>query len=350
MSRLSSEGESPLIRKNLGVLAIAGLFAFSMVYVYAEQQVLVELPIDRPFAFDNCIGFHNSGSFSWSCIWTWSISPEIEEQIQREPFASSADHEIWLQEILPLVEANPLPRADTIDEESITDETVDEPEPTPFETLDPEVRKALDKLGVCQFGDGVWSGIVANYTREVPDELPIFTSGLDKKPLLGKLAKSFEECKGKTNYPWLSQQYEDVYLADLIGLDRFDRPELSFGLDERRLYEEQRTATPEEKQAEADRVVYPDWYINPYEELTGENRGNPEPIISDHEAYNEYISDLAASIQTPADTERAYRNALIAMCDTYQMQYDYKIKRYIENGQNVTDTSNYPEWLLHCLD
>ncbi len=301
----------------------------------------------------NCNATLISGSPAWKYQCTWNYSEDRDIVLPDEQAASivtldpTNDNPIeeFLRNLKVLLEEKIV-----VVEDSDADERPGALVQPSLADLDPEVRIALNKLGECQFGDGVWSGIVANYTREVPAELPIFTSGLDKQRVLGQLAKNFEECKGKTNYPWLSQQYEDVYLADLLGLDRFDRSELDFGLDMSRNYEEQRTASAEDIQAEQDRVTYPDWYVNPYQELTGVNRGNPEPIVRDQDAYNEYISDLAASIQTPADTERAYTKALVAMCDTYEEMYKYKVRTYIENGHTVTDYSNYPEWLMHCVE
>jgi len=106
-----------------------------------------------------------------------------------------------------------------------------------------------------------------------------------------------------------------------------------------RNYEEQKTATPEKIQAEADRVTYPPWYINPYEELTAENRGNPLPIISDPQAYNEYISFKAGQAITQEDMDRTIRDALKLMCPAYMPQYEHMI------GQD-----NFPEWLVHCIE
>jgi len=289
------------------MLVITLAIGATSAYAYEEQ---VDLP-RSDYLTKTCNAFIFGGTTIWefNCTWTYE---------ETNPSYLPKDDGLEL----------PVPESDTpMDdilrhmaiyfEEQITiqDETVEEPPikqgigGIPYEELDPEVREAIDKLGICQFGDGVWSGIVANYTKEVPDELPIFTSGLDKRPLLGKLAKAYEECRGKTNYPWLSQQYEDVYLADLLGLDRFDRPNLSFGLDERRLYEEQRTASQEEKdQAERDSKDYMCRAENlhlklcsAYMELQGENRGNPEPVISDKDAYNQYLSDQAGSILTKQD-------------------------------------------------
>ena len=328
-----------------GALVALAMLSITSVYAYEEK---VDLP-RSDYLTKTCSALIFGGQSVWQYNCTWTFTEDQSSYLPKDDGLE-----------LPVPESD-TPMDDLLRhiaiyfEEQITvKETVEEAPVkqgiggVPYEDLDPEVKKAIDKLGQCQFGDGNWAGIVANYTREVPDELPIFTSGIAKKPLLKALALHFEECKGKTQYPWLSDQYENRYLADLLGLDRFDRPELSFGLDERRLYEEQRTASPEEKQAEADRVVYPDWYINPYEELTGENRGNPEPIVTDQNAYNEYLSDKAGSIITAQD----YANFLVDIkqlqCDEYTERYAHKIHTYLENGITKTDYSNYPDWLMHC--
>jgi len=339
------------------ILATVGLFALAigMSYAYAYQET-VDLP-RSDYIQKTCTALIIGGQsiWEWNCIWKFEESNPAIAADGTGVIIPIPDTDNPFEALLRQINIE-------FDEEIIFDTEaddsteIDEPEATPFEELDPEVRKALDKLGKCQFGDGVWSGIVANYTREVPSELPIFTSGLDKRPLLGKLAKAFEECKGKTNYPWLSQQYEDVYLADLLGLDRFNRPELSFGLDERRLYEEQRTASQEEKDSEA--ATSKDYMCRAenlhlklcaaYMELQGENRGNPEPIISDMDEYNRYLSARAGSILTDQDFTNLMDDLKQLMCDEYTERYQYKIRTYIENGKTITDYSNYPAWLLHC--
>jgi len=326
----------------------------STAYAYEES---VDLP-RSDYLTKTCNAFIFGGSTIWefNCTWTFeetnpSYLPEHEALQLPVPESDTPMDDILRHMAIYFEE-----------QITIQDETVEEAPikqgigGIPYEELDPEVREAIDKLGICQFGDGVWSGIVANYTKEVPDELPIFTSGLDKRPLLGKLAKAFEECRGKTNYPWLSQQYVDVYLADLLGLDLYGRNTENFGLDERRLYEEQRTASQEEKLAEA--AASRDYMCraenlhlklcSAYMELQGENRGNPEPVISDMDAYNQYLSDQAGSIITDQDFTNLMTNLKQLMCDEYTERYDYKIQRYIQDGQNVTDYSNYPQWLMHC--
>jgi len=339
------------------VFMIIALFALAIgvSYAYAYEES-VDLP-RSDYLTKTCNAFIFGGSTIWefNCTWTFeetnpSYLPEHDGLQLPVPESDTPMDDILRHMAIYFEEQITIQ-----DEEDIETETEPEFEGTPFEELDPEVREAIDKLGICQFGDGVWSGIVANYTREVPDELPIFTSGLDKRPLLGKLAKSYEECKGKRDYPWLSQQYEDVYLADLLGFDRFDRPELSFGLDERRLYEEQRTASQEEKDfAEAESKKYmckPEnlhlKLCSAYMELQGENRGNPEPVISDMDAYNQYLSDQAGSIITAQDYTNFLDDIKVLQCDEYAERYAHKIQYDVLGNPNY---DNYPGWLMHCHD
>ncbi len=323
-----------------------------------KRHLVVELPIQRQFDTGYC---YMGSTTTFICLIEWAVSQEAIDSIPLPPpfGVASQPYDFWIDTYIPMIEANPEIQPVSASETNAGLEKVEIVEPSALETLDPEVKRAIDKLGQCQFGDGAWSGIVANYTREVPDELPIFTSGLDKRPLLGKLAKSFEECKGKTNYPWLSQQYENVYLADLLGLDRFNRPQTDeFGLDMSRNYEEQKTASQEEKlQAGADAKNYMCKTENlhlklcsAYMELQGENRGNPQPVISDLDEYNQYLSDQAGSVLTDQDFTNLMVDLKQLQCDEYTDRYQYKIRKYIENGQNVTDYSNYPQWLMHCHD
>jgi len=322
-------------------IATIALFtlAIGMSYAYAYQEN-VDLP-RSDYTEKDCFAILFSGQNIWkfSCDWwfeeTNSVRTNETGVIIQYDDTIGDPVETFLREI-KLYFDETITAKETTEDDSIT-ATVEQPDP--FVELDPDVRKALNKLGICQFGEGVWAGIVANYTREVPDELPIFTSGLDKRVILGKLAKNFEECRGMNEYPWLSAAYENRYLADLLGLDYFGRSQTNFGLDESRNYEEQRTASAEDIQKEQDRVTYPDWYRNPYEELTGINRGNPEPIVLDTKAYNEYLSVLAASVQTGADLQRTYAKALDAMCDVYMPQYEYMI-----------GSDRFPAWMDHCLD
>lgn len=336
------------------LLALIPLASFAM----AEQQVLVSLPVDRPFAFDDCGLLTSTDGVVYSCVWRWSVDPDIVTSFDPMPVNNQTKYELWLTEILPLIEANPFNEPEAPDEVIVGAEDGDEPPTTPLEDLDPEVRRALDKLGECQFGEGKWAGIVANYTREVPDELPIFTSGLDKQRVLGELARHFEECRGMTQYPWLSAQYENAYLADSLGLDylgrstepRGNQPSLMFGMTA--------GVTDEQKQAEADK--WRDWacnadnlhlkLCNAYLPLTGENRGGytegtqcqkiGQPASEDGASAQERcplraLTEFNFANPTSGDIHEAIQQGI---CDEYESQYEYLA------------IDKRPGWLSHCYN
>ncbi len=338
------------------LLALIPLASVAM----AEQQVLVSLPIDRPFAFDDCGLMTSTDGVVFSCVWRWNVDPDIVTTFDPMPINNQTKYEIWLTEILPLIEANPYVEPETPDDVIVGVEDGDEPPTTtPLEDLDPEVRRALDKLGECQFGEGVWAGIVANYTREVPDELPIFTSGLDKQRILGELARHFEECRGMTEYPWLSEAYVNRYLADALGLDHYNRggdfrpgnqPSLMFGVTG--------GVTDAEKNAEADK--WRDWacnadnlhlkLCNAYLPLTGENRGGytdgsqcqtlGQPASEGGTPATERcpLQELTAfnsADPTSGDIHEAIQKAI---CDEYETQYEY------------LGIDKRPKWLSHCYN
>jgi len=327
------------------LLALIPLASFAI----AEQQVLVSLPVDRPFMFDDCGLLTSTDGVVYSCVWRWNVDPDIVTSFDPMPINNQTKYEIWLTEILPLIEANPFDEPETPDEVIVGVEEDD----------DPEVRRALDKLGECQFGEGKWAGIVANYTREVPDELPIFTSGLDKQRVLGQLARHFEECRGMTQYPWLSVAYENRYLADSLGLDYLGRtPEMRAGNQPSLMFGITNPVTDEDKQAEADK--WRNWacgadnlhlkLCNAYLPLTGENRGGfsdgskcqtlGQPATEDGTQARERcpmqeLIEYRSADPTSGDIHKAIQQAI---CDEYENQYE------------SLASDKRPEWLSHCYN
>ena len=339
-------------------LILLALIPFASVAM-AEQQVLVSLPIDRPFMFDDCGLLTSTDGVLYSCVWRWNVDPDIVTSFDPMPVNNQTKYDIWLEEILPLIEANPYSEPETPDEVIVGVEEGDKTPSRPLEDLDPEVRRALDKLGICQFGEGVWAGIVSNYTREVPDELPLFTSGLDKQRILGQLARNFEECRGMTEYPWLSTQYLNSYLADQLGLDYLGRtvehrlgnqPSLMFGMTAE--------VTDADKKAEADK--WKAWtcsaenlhlkLCNAYLPLTGENRGGytdgtkcqkigqpatEEGTSSRERCPMQEFIDFQSADPTSGDIHKAIQKAI---CDEYKTQYE------------SLASDKRPNWLSHCYN
>ncbi|MCH7590545.1 hypothetical protein IIB34_05870 [PVC group bacterium] len=317
------------------------------------------MPVDRPFQNDSCGLFTTSDGITYSCFWSWGLDPLLKATFDPRPVNNATAYELWLDEVLPIIEANPYtkPEAEP-DSVLIGTEEGDETPTGPLEDLDPEVRKALDKLGICQFGEGVWAGIVSNYTREVPEELPIFTSGLDKRHVLGALARNFEECRGMTEYPWLSVQYLNSYLADQLGLDYLGRGNLARGNEPSLGFAETKSASIEDKKAEADK--WREWscnaqnlhlkLCNAYLPRTGDNRGGytagtecqtfGQPATEDGTSsrercpMKEYIAFQSAD-PTAGDIHRAIQQAI---CDEYETQYEY------------LEIDKRPGWLSHCYN
>ncbi len=338
-------------------LILLALIPFASVAM-AEQQVLVSLPIDRPFMFDDCGLLTSTDGVLYSCVWRWNVDPDIVTSFDPMPVNNQTKYDIWLEEILPLIEANPYSEPETPDEVIVGVEEGDKTPSRPLEDLDPEVRRALDKLGICQFGEGVWAGIVANYTREVPDELPLFTSGLSKQRIIDTLARHFEECRGMTDYPWLSKAYENRYLADTLGLDYLGRSTESRGNQASLMFGMTAGVTEADKKAEADK--WKAWtcnaqnlhlkLCNAYLPLTGENRGGytdgtqcqkmgqpaTEEGTSSRERcpMKEFIAFQSAD-PTSGDIHKAIQQAI---CDQYETQYDH------------LEIDKRPEWLSHCYN
>ncbi len=337
------------------MLALIPLASVAM----AEQQVAVSLPVDRPFSFDSCGLLTTTDGVTYSCVWIWTVDPVVLAEIEQKPLNNMTAYEIWLDEVLPLIEANPFTEPKAPDEVIVGAEDEETPPTTtPLEDLDPEVRRALDKLGECQFGEGVWAGIVANYTREVPDELPIFTSGLDKQRLLGELARHFEECRGMTDYPWLSEAYINRYLADTLGLDYHGRTTDTRGNQASLMFAQTAGVTDEDKKAQADK--WRNWacsaenihlkLCNAYLPLTGENRGGytdgsqcqtlGQPASESGASARERcpLQELTAfnsADPTAGDIHSAIQQAV---CDEYEVKYEYLA------------IDKRPGWLSHCYD
>lgn len=349
-----------MIRKNVGLIAIVGLFAFSMAYVYAYE---VDLP--RPdFLSEKCYAVMWDGSTDWEFTCTWGYGESFNITYPRDgtiiPLDSTSktpiedinkEIELFLEEQIRL------------SEEDDVDVVVEDEPPRPLETIDPEVRRALDKLGECQFGEGKWAAIVSNYTREVPDELPIFTSGLDKRNILGALARNFEECRGMTEYPWLSAEYENKYLADILGLDYLGRTTDSRGNQPSLMFEMTSGVSTEEKTAEADK--WKKWMCAEENlhlklcghEFRGINQGGfnldaqgnivgakcqlqGQPATEGGTASQERcpLRSLESYGRTELTQQELFSAINEAICDEYAKSYEYLA------------IDKRPNWLIDCYD
>jgi len=362
--------------------AIITLFtlAIGLSFAYAEQQATVILPFERPYQEFSCTAWPSfigertvstTDAVRYQCTWIWTLADDTINAMPEYPLTGSLDPEtikIWLEEIVSFVENNPFQEP----EESIeVEDLIDEPSPTPFSQLDPEVRKALGQLKICQLGQDEWIAIIPQYNLTTSDEAPIFKH-LGKDRQLMQLALDYQECRGNTEYPWLSQQYNDTYTADQEGM------KLALargGEDTRRYMAEGKTASAEEKlQAIADATDYMCKPANLHLKLCSAyqvcidndlsdgdkclNRGSSEPSIGEgfdnvnifaeggdpqtgEGIIEEYRRTQAANIQTEQDLKNYYDKVQQAVCDNYVAQY-----KYLERD----DFENYPQWLIHCID
>ncbi len=340
----------------LTALALLALILLPLVGMAAADSQTVELPVDRPFEDQKCKVFQSSNGIAYSCIWTWIVDPEVLEEISITP-TNQTDYEIWLEEILPIVEDNPFQERTADEDDVVPDSEEDEQTPGPLEEIDPEVRRAIDKLGECQFGVGAWAAFVNEYTRDVPDELPIFKS-LDRERVLKQLAQNYEECRGMTEYPWLSAQYENAYLADQLGLDYLGRATETPGNQASLMFEQTKSVGEAEKTAEADK--WRTWMCseanlhlklcNAYLPLTGENRGGytggadcqeiGQPASEGGQTAENRcpLRDLQAHERSEPTATEISEAVQKSLCDQYADKYEYLA------------IDKRPDWVSSCYE
>jgi len=341
-----------MIRKNLGLLAIVGLFVFSVTYVYAYEE-LVDLPRED-YQNKSCYAIiWNSEDWEYNCKWGYGELMVIA--YPRDGIVIPIDPETPIEDVIKEIE---LKLAESLELDGTDDSVPDVEEEipvNPIKELDPEVREALDKLGECQFGVGNWAAFVNEYSREVPDELPIFTSGLDRQRIINELARNFEECRGMTEYPWLSAQYENAYLADQLGLDLHGRGgDMRPGNEPSLMFEMTADVTEAEKIAEADR--WATWmcadenlHLNLCgHEFDGINKGgytegadcqiDGQPASEGGSAAEERcpLRALEAHERNQPTTAEIFEAIQESICDEYLGQYEYL----------AIDLR--PDWLAHC--
>lgn len=347
------------------LLALIPLASLAM----AEQQVVVELPIDRPFSFDSCGLLIASQGPTYSCVWNWTIDPEALITTSQPSLNNQTAYDIWLEEILPLIEANPLltPSDESVDETPEIDENVDEPLPQT-----PEQKERADKileLNQCLRGferDPALGAFQADseieFYQNVTRQDILVRDNLGKDQTLLKLIMAVEECRAIQTYldmNIIGPREANMAIADRLGLDIYGRAETSARGNEPSLgFAESKTATNEEIKAEAD--TWRDWacdenqrhlkLCNAYQPLTGDNRGGytdgvecqtrgqpaSETGASARERcplqeFNEYLQ----SDPTSGDIHEAIQKAI---CDEYADKYDYLA------------SDKRPGWLSHCYN
>ena len=335
----------------------------------AEQQVLVSLPIDRPFSFDSCGLLVATDGPAFSCVWSWTLDPEILALIEQRPINNQTAYDIWLEEVLPLLEANPLltPSDETVDEGTDIDETVDEPLP---QTPEQKARAdAILELNQCLRGferDPALGAFQADSEIEFYENVTrgqiAERDNLSKNQPILKLLKAVEECSAIKRYldmHIIGPEEANKAIADRLGLDIYGRPEIGTRGNEPSLgFAESKTASNEEIIAEAN--TWRDWacaveqrqlkLCNAYQPLFGENRGGAtegldcqlegQPASSfgsvavercPMQEFNEYKQ----SDPTTGDIHNAIQEAV---CDEYKVKYEYLA------------SDKRPAWITHCYD
>lgn len=172
----------------------------------------------------------------------------------------------------------------------------------PKTTTEPKTERdiAVDELDQClrgferfpSWGAFQESSEILNYQNKTREQFSIRDNLSKEIPTL-KILKAIEECNAIQVYVERGNigAYEaNRAIADKLGLDYLGRSEIASRGNEASLgYINEKTATQEEKQHEADRAR--DWACAPEQKhlklcvsnpFTGTNRGNPEPMISDN--------------------------------------------------------------------
>jgi len=317
-------------------------------YAFAETEQ-VNIPFPPPYMLD-CS--YSVGEFLiFNCIWR---SDRIPEDVQLE--LSSIDNRTAL---LPPEEIEA--SKDKIILEWLYADDVElevepeEPKPTVreilIEKLPAGVKEAVDRLKECQYGYDGWEAIQQQTTYEIPDQFIRAVDDYTTDKIVGDLNKAYEACRIQRDYP-IPASYQHFIDADILGLDRFGNlPTHTFGqetnltksdsiyrpLDQLDFLNAEKTAS--------DFMCSPEGRALGHciEEPTGINRGDPNPIIKDLNAYNQYINFKAGQIQTPQDYEDTIAEAKAAQCTVHYPIYKHRLQTADNEGG-----MELPVWLEHC--
>ncbi|MCK5600938.1 hypothetical protein KAR91_03655 [Candidatus Pacearchaeota archaeon] len=317
---------------------------------YAAQQVLVELPIDRPFETENCVIYGFSETYvAMDCQWIWRTTPEAVTAIQSNPLEVGEDFDVWLEEVIPLVEDNPYHEVESDLEEDAPTTNGTTPQ-TELEIPKTERDVALDTLDQCLHGIGPWAALVPEqeiefYQNKTREQFAI-KDNLSKNVVVRDILKAIEACDGAREYV-LKGNIGAVELnkaaADSLGVDYLGRSEnQTFRGNQPSLgYAIENTATKEKIEAEAKRAA--EWVCAPERKhlrlcvtdpFTGINRGNSEPIISDSASTGIFLDN-----RTAIDIMENYREVKAASIITQQDRENQITKAQVFACQNDWESS-----------
>jgi hypothetical protein len=246
---------------NYAIIAVLFLtISMGTAFAYEEK---VDIP-RSDYINKDCFGTIITGSdmWTWSCDWTYqektalTIPDDEATTLELDPI-SDTPIEDFLREIKIYLE------------ETLKIEGEDDPSATgegeqPVETTEAD-EELLDQFEKC-FG-----GQEQAFAFQQEYEFEKFVRQYLK--YANNQAKLAEECIAigtilnfsNSAYP-MKVVREDTSAKTII-------PELKMSIGQ--------LATPEKIKEEADRITMPSWYQDPYKPLTGKNRGNSEPIVSD---------------------------------------------------------------------
>jgi len=317
---------------------IAILLFSTMGVAYGELQS-VNVPFAPPYMLDCSLS--QDDFLIFNCIWRSDRIPddvkaELEQLARSIDILPTEEYEINKAKIIMSWLSPPDPAL--IIEEEPPKLTVEE---LLKEKLDPGVREAVDKLAECQYGYEGWEAIQQKSDYEIPDQIIAWDGNLRNDVIVKRLNLAYESCRIQAEYP-LSPAYQHFIEADLLGFDlygrsqplgavtNFTRSEIYKPLDQLDFLSSQKTARDfmcsDEGKARG---------LCSFEEFSGVNRGNPEPIVKDLRSYNDYINFKAGQIQTPQDYTDTIAEAKKAQCVVHYPLYKHK--------------EVLPVWLEHCL-
>ncbi len=203
-----------MIRQNLGLIAIVGLFAFSMVYVYA-----IETTVDVPFDSWTNHRCSLTDDGAYMCLWTPSGDTSFTPPATEEEETTPADEATVEDELTATVISEPeMTREEkdiqrTIDR--IEQDIIDRPDAVP--NADKQLLILLKRAQTeCYFGVEQGQPIQAYALFGIPDGfLYIDDTDFSRHTQLGKIAQLIQACIHWDDYrvSHLGQQYADIARA-----------------------------------------------------------------------------------------------------------------------------------------
>jgi hypothetical protein len=323
-----------MIHKYLGLFAIVALFAFSVAYVHAgsgfenfcqkyplheECQdvrdgnfVIVKLPLERTAANTFC---YMSEPQTYICQWHWNLEQWIKDTVPEVPPVGdeTAQYELWLEEFLPLIEANKKVHTPQGSETEGFGELID-PEAEQSATDD----RILDDFEECFGGQEQAGAFQAKYSiKKFEAIIKRFLTGDDK---LAQECIAILKIKNFSNTAYPGMVINENTEPKTI------KPELKMSAGTQ--------VTPEKLKEQAN-VKLPDHYPDPYGTCKPRandnldrcaNRGNSEPIISERvdlfigksakSIYQKYLEKQAADILTAQDIKNLNAELNRLVCET----------------------------------